>query len=227
MNSRYLVKEVFASVQGEGVWTGKSMIFLRFGGCNLRCPYCDTAWLGGTRYSEDDLIAEVKGAQEDAYLSIKSDLKHKINTVCLTGGEPLLQCLPLVPRLKAEGFFVHIETNGTIPLPRPESDGIDWVSCAPKEGEPLVLEHASEVKVVTAAGQHPFMGPHDRPFPRINAPHWFLQPMNKASKKNEERVGQENCNDIDWPALRWCILYVKHHPTWRLSPQLQKFLKVR
>lgn len=94
------VTEVFSKVQGEGIYTGMPMTFIRLSGCNVHCSKCDTqySWKRGRSTSSDDLISEVKYPD-----------------VCITGGEPLLQDITLlVTKLKDSSHNIHVETNGTI-----------------------------------------------------------------------------------------------------------------
>ena len=109
------VNETFLSLQGEGYFTGTAAFFLRLSGCNLRCPFCDTQHQSYTEMSEDEIVAEAS--------------RHKPRHIVITGGEPALQLTEsLVDKLHAAGFFIQVETNGTLPLP----EGIDWVTCSPK-----------------------------------------------------------------------------------------------
>ncbi len=98
-----LVNEIFYSLQGEGRWIGLRNVFVRTSGCNLRCRFCDTtyAYEVGKQMSVDE-VAEIIS-------------KYSCKRVCLTGGEPLLQndSFKLVKRLREQGFFVLIETNGS------------------------------------------------------------------------------------------------------------------
>jgi len=134
----YRIKEMFYSLQGEGRWTGTPMVFVRFSGCNLRCPFCDTDFSGFREMSLEEVVAEVRS------------LSGECRRVCLTGGEPTLQTdAPLVRRLHEDGYLVHMETNGT----RPVLDGVDWVTLSPKvwwggKAAKVALERADEVKVV-------------------------------------------------------------------------------
>ena len=116
------------------------MVFLRFSGCNLICPFCDTDHSGFREMSADAIVAEVGRVGEAC------------GRVCVTGGEPALQLdEALVKALHDAGFQVHIETNGTRVLPA----DIDWVTVSPKadveglKGDgTVVLEKAEELKVV-------------------------------------------------------------------------------
>lgn len=104
------VHEIFVSIQGEGIFSGKRQIFVRFFGCNLKCVYCDTLQKPEDirRYSKDELFSAV---------SAKAALES-VHSVSLTGGEPLLQADFLkgfLPKLKQAGYRIYLETNGTMP----------------------------------------------------------------------------------------------------------------
>ena len=165
MGKIYRVNEIFYSLQGEGMRSGEPSVFVRFSGCNLRCPWCDTDFDSFTLMSADDIAAEVSRLNHDKIAS----------WVILTGGEPLLQADDsLVDTLHQNGYKVAVETNGTI-VPPPS---IDWVTCSPKEGSITRLRHADEVKVVYT-GLSP---EHWRDF--ITADHWLLQPLDDNAKDN-------------------------------------------
>ena len=183
---RYRVNEIFYSLQGEGFWTGTPMVFVRLSGCNLRCSFCDTDHSGFTEMSADEIVA--------------SALPFAARRICLTGGESSLQADDALIRAFHEaGFKVHIETNGTHPLP----EGIDWVTLSPKSA--IVLKKADELKLVFTADAHPGQW---LDFP---APWHFLQPC--------DRDGQANIGPT--------IQYIQAHPEWRLSLQTHKLLDIR
>jgi 7-carboxy-7-deazaguanine synthase len=98
------INEIFYSIQGEGIWTGRPNIFIRTTGCNLRCTYCDTtyAYNDGTEMSIDKILHKIK--------------KYNCKNICLTGGEPLLQdeVFKLLEALIKKNYRVLIETNGSI-----------------------------------------------------------------------------------------------------------------
>ena len=102
------VNEIFLSIQGEGVQTGIPTTFVRTSGCNMECDWCDTA------YARDE-----ESGKEMSIAMIMAKIKaNGVYHVCLTGGEPLLQkdAVALVTRLAKEGYFVSIETNGSLPI---------------------------------------------------------------------------------------------------------------
>ena len=127
----YRINEIFYSLQGEGANTGMPAVFVRFSGCNLRCPFCDTDFASYREMKLEEIL--------DSIEEFPSDF------IVLTGGEPSLQIdSELIEALHEHDKVIAIETNGTHPLPA----DIDWVTCSPKEGSRIVLREADEVKVV-------------------------------------------------------------------------------
>lgn len=118
----YPIVEIFSSIQGEGCNLGKRANFIRFAGCNLKCPWCDTNWHEAKR---GNLSIE----------EIAMELDPCVDLVVLTGGEPLIQknLQVLIDYLFEEGFAVAIETNGTISAQKLKEQfpGL-WITCSPK-----------------------------------------------------------------------------------------------
>lgn len=178
------VNEIFYSIQGEGYYTGTPALFIRFSGCNLKCAFCDTEHEAGTEMTVDEIVSEAASCPA----------RH----VVLTGGEPGLQITDeLVEKLHRAGKYVQVETNGTCHLP----EGIDWITCSPKEGGRLRVERPHEVKVV-------YTGQDLSVYEAMPANVHCLQP---CSGQNTDEV----------------IRYIMEHPTWRLSLQVHKILNVR
>ena len=155
------VNEIFYSLQGEGYHTGTPAVFVRFSGCNLKCPFCDTQHEDGILMSDDEIVAQVES--------------YPARMVILTGGEPSLWIAlwidrALVDRLHQSGRYVCIETNGTHALP----DNIDWVTCSPKAGGRLAIDRMDEVKVV-------YQGQELDGYERLQADHFFLQPCSGSN----------------------------------------------
>lgn len=128
------VVEIFDSMQGEGEFTGVYCTFVRFAGCNLKCPFCDEA----SKYGK---------AKDMTIEQIVKKCRQKI--VVLTGGEPTIQpaISVLISKLQMMGHDVHIETNGT--------EGIDndnaWVTCSPKAPKyQLTYTGYNEIKLVVS-----------------------------------------------------------------------------
>ncbi len=148
----YAINEIFYSIQGEGFWAGSAAWFIRFAGCNLRCPFCDT----------DYSALYVMTAEE-----IKHSLGHPRGTICvITGGEPLLQIKEgdrLIAGLHDIGMRIHIETNGTQSIP----SGIDWVTVSPKGSQ--VVFSGDEIKVI-------YQGQNLEQYKTEGFVHHYLQP---------------------------------------------------
>ena len=130
----YELVEIFESLQGEGRNMGRPCVFVRFAGCNLKCPWCDTDVTKRFSASLDELLAELG--------------QYKAKSVILTGGEPTMQKeMPeLVAALKKSGYWIGVETNGTN-----DADWlgfVDYVACSPKRGASVRLVEADEVRVV-------------------------------------------------------------------------------
>ena len=137
MKVQYPIIEVFASVQGEGTFSGLGADFIRLAGCNLRCSWCDT------QNSYNVAAAKMLDVEE-----ILTKWQFEQPIVVITGGEPTLYDLePLVKALKRRGKFVTLETNGTNPVP--DEWGIDWVTVSPKPDSNYVINcRANELKYV-------------------------------------------------------------------------------
>ena len=185
------VNEIFYSLQGEGRHTGTPAVFVRLAGCNLKCSFCDTDFAAHTEMTEEEIVARVAA--------------FPASLVVLTGGEPTLQITSrLLGLLHEAGKRVHIETNGTHPLP----DGpIDWVTCSPK-GAPLHIGRIDELKVV-------YEGQDMSQYDGIEAQCYSLQPCDTG---NAARNLQLQRQTID---------YILQHPKWHLSLQTHKLLNIR
>lgn len=217
----YRVNEIIYSLQGEGFWTGTPMVFVRFSGCNLRCPFCDTDHSAATVMSSGEIVAACLDALRASEAAAESPLSTEDSPssapfaspsfrVCLTGGEPSLQIdSELIKALHEAGFLVHIETNGTKPLP----SGIDWVTLSPKEDVDglvgngrVILQEADELKLVYSDKVDPSRW---LSFP---ASWHYLQPCSLSD-------GSANISET--------VSYILSHPSWRLSLQTHKFLGIR
>ena len=206
----YRVNEIFFTLQGEGAHSGIPAVFVRFSGCNLRCPWCDTDFTDSTPMTAEQIVSTML----DLY-----DTPNERRKMCvLTGGEPSLQVdQPLIDALHKAGFYICIETNGTHPLP----EGIDWITCSPKEGTKLALKKVNEVKVV-------FTGTYDPEIWRtqLEAEHWMLQPLRYNGELLLESGIDEWADDKN-DNLDETVRYILTHPFWRLSVQLHKIAGLR
>lgn len=139
------VNEIFGpTIQGEGASVGQQVIFLRLANCNLHCIWCDTPytwnWEGTTfshskKYCKENEVHLL--SEEEIYSQTCSLAKEheSVNSLVISGGEPFLQhkqLLPLIQKLKEEGWWIEVETNSTI-IPNNEvSDLVDQFNCSPK-----------------------------------------------------------------------------------------------
>lgn len=203
----YRVKEIFATLQGEGFHTGRAAVFCRFSGCNLWsgqerhratavCQFCDTEFTGGEKYDLEGLVSAVVGAWGPG---------RSERFVVLTGGEPLIQVdADLTHALHDEGFDVAVETNGTIRVPH----GINWICVSPKAGALFVQTSGDELKLV-----------------------WPQAIIDPAELLAENRFAHYWLSPMDGPNLAAntaeCIAYVQAHPRWRLSVQTHKMIGIR
>ncbi len=207
----YAVKEIFLTLQGEGVHAGRRAVFLRFSGCNLWtgresdraiaiCQFCDTDFVGmdgenGGRYDAGALAAKVAvlwgNGTDDRY-------------VVITGGEPMLQVDDdIVDALHAQGFTIAIESNGTIAV----HPGIDWVCISPKAGSDIIQHAGDELKLVWPQLASDIDGMEQWQFGNF-----LIQPMDMGDAAlNEANVSE---------ATR----FVMERPKWRLSLQNHKIL---
>lgn len=197
-NTVYHINEIFYSLQGEGFHTGRPAVFVRFAGCNLRCPFCDTDF----SHSEP-MTAEQIARRVFDYST------HPHTLIVLTGGEPSLQVdNELVDALHAHQQTVTIETNGTHPVP----DNIDWVTVSPKADGAVVLKNANEVKLVYDNQPVEYI---QNWLTAIRAEHYFLQP---CAQPGTEPI-QANTEAV--------VAYILSHPDWHLSLQTHKYLHIR
>ena len=205
----YSVKEIFLTLQGEGVQSGSRAVFLRFAGCNLwsgrekdraeaQCSFCDTDFVGtdgpgGGKFEDSKALAD----------SVESAWGGQVEgrLVVITGGEPMLQLdAPLIDALHERGFRVAIETNGTLPV----AAGLDWVCVSPKAGTEVVQRQGDELKLVW-----PQPGIDPDVLAGWDFDHFLIQPMDCAK-------GQA--------ALDESIAFVMANPGWELSLQTHKLL---
>ena len=208
---RYLVKEIYYTLQGEGANTGRAALFCRFAGCNLWsgreedraaaiCQFCDTDFVGvdgpgGGRFdSAHDLATAIVRSWPE---------KGQRPFVVCTGGEPFLQMdAPLIDALHEAGCEIAVETNGTIAAP----PGIDWLCVSPKANTDLVVRAGDELKLI-----YPQPGAAPENYEMLDFRHFFLQPMDGLDVAANTQF-----------AVRYCL----EHPRWRLSLQTHKLIGI-
>lgn len=225
----YSVKEMFYTLQGEGVNAGRAAVFLRFAGCNLWngkestrqaaiCKFCDTDFIGtdgengGKFQSATELAMRVRRLWQEGSKSIA--LQGKPLVVC-TGGEPGLQLdEDLVIRLHQQGFEVAIESNGTIDL---SGRDIDWICVSPKADSMIVQTYGNELKLVYPQEDN---SPED--FEDLSFDHFFLSPRDTSFEKDDYETNISPLTPTQ-EAIKYCLA----HPQWRLSLQTHKIVGLK
>lgn len=195
----YPVVETFHSVQGEGAWTGVSAFFIRLGGCDVGCWFCDTKESWNPKRHPQRTVSELAKAAKATYPAI----------VVITGGEPLMHDLkPLTEALHSQGATVHLETSGAHPF----SGEFDWVTFSPKQAKPphdSIYPYVNELKIVVANSTD-------------------LAWAEKQAAKMPSAAVKYLQPEWTTTASRSLVFeYVLSHPEWRISLQTHKFLDVR
>ena len=208
----YAVKEMFLTLQGEGVNAGSRAVFVRFAGCNLWsgrerdratavCRFCDTDFVGtdgegGGRFADAGALA----AAVERHWGCGGEGRF----VVLTGGEPMLQVDDaIVDALHAAGFRIAIESNGTLPA----HPGIDWVCISPKAGSRVVQQAGDELKLVW-----PQAGIDVDELEGWRFTHRLVQPLDDPQADAHRAAA---------------VALVMERPQWRLSLQTHKLLGLR
>ena len=222
----FRVNDIFYSLQGEGRNTGRAAVFIRFAGCNLHCPFCDTEFDSYREMSAEEILAEICSLSPQ--LSQKPPLgevgKRPLHPlIVLTGGEPTLQVdETFVDLLHQHGYEVAMESNGTRPAPR----NLDWLTVSPKgNGEARVRWYEGtripdELKFVfdehTADELASFLYPlgGKQAEPECNLPLLYLQPCDTGDPVRNAEI------------VKLCVDYIKQHPEWRLSLQTHKLIGI-
>ena len=211
---KYAVKEIYYTLQGEGINVGRPAVFLRFAGCNLWsgreadratavCQFCDTDFVGTDGPGGGSFVTAEILAAAVASVWPSNGCRGVRRLVVCTGGEPLLQLdAPLVEALHHHGFEVAVETNGTQTPP----PGLDWICVSPKAGAELKLTSGHELKVV-----FPQAGAEPTRYEDLAFDHFLLQPMDGPDAARNTQL-----------ALDYC----RAHPKWRLSLQTHKLLHI-
>jgi len=199
LDTTYPIMEHFYSLQGEGFWTGTPAYFIRLGGCDVGCFWCDVkeSWTFNNHslLSIKELLNEIKQTQAER--------------IIITGGEPLLHNLnPLCEALQLEDYKLHLETSGTQEL----TGKFDWICFSPKKfKKPLESFYsiANELKIIVK-NQHDLEWAESQVSLCNSKTLLFLQP------------------EWDTPASAgWITDFIKTHPHWRISLQTHKYLNIR
>ena len=217
-NGKFLrVNEIFYSIQGEGPWSGKPVVFVRLSGCNLCCTWCDTDYTNGPEKAISQILARAREVSG----SLTPD-------IVITGGEPFIHNItPLVELLLDHLCAIQIETNGTLSLPDFPHEHVTIV-CSPKAGKihPDIQRHCHNYKYVVAQNEIGYYtglpnsptqakGKRGPPKPTdLDPEEIWLMPRDGDTK--EEQLANEKA----------CVDLCKTHG-YRLSMRLHKILGLR
>jgi organic radical activating enzyme len=193
------VMEAFYTLQGEGVFTGHAAYFIRLGGCDVGCFWCDVKESWDKEAHPQQSISQI----------VKEASSFPARLAIITGGEPLMHDLDeLTAALKKEGFRVHIETSGAHPL----SGDLDWITLSPKRfKKPLegIYQKAHELKMVIYA---------------LSDLEWAQEEAKKVSDSCKLLIQPEwSKSSKNLPIL---IEFVKENPRWQVSLQTHKFMDI-
>ena len=214
----YSFKEIFLTLQGEGGQAGRVSVFARFAGCNLwsgreqdrataACDFCDTDFVGtdgegGGKFAKP---GDVVAALDATWGQIDANGK----AVVFTGGEPLLQLDPdLIDAIKQAGYFIAVETNGTIAAPA----GIDWICVSPKAQNRVVQTRGQELKLVW-----PQAGVDPEAFAGLDFERFYLQAKDPLGPDKSLAAAHTQA----------VITYCLAHPRWRMSVQTHKLVGLK
>jgi organic radical activating enzyme len=191
--------EAFYTLQGEGVHTGRAAYFIRLGGCDVECVWCDV------KESWDVNAHPVQSVEE----IVNGALQYPGRLVVITGGEPLMHDLgPLTKALHQVGFEINIETSGAHPV----SGELDWICLSPKKFKqplPEIYSKAQELKIIVY-NKSDFIWAEEQAS-RVSADcRLLLQP--EWSKRDK--------------MMPLIIDYVKANPKWRMSLQTHKYMDI-
>jgi organic radical activating enzyme len=193
------VMEDFYTIQGEGANTGYAAYFIRLGGCDVGCHWCDV------KESWDADLHPLKSIEEVVEKAMLTEAK----AIVITGGEPMMYNLePLTNGLKAKGLKIFLETSGAYPL----TGHFDWVCVSPKKFKsprPDMLKRADELKVIVF-NRNDFEWAENHATALSSNCALFLQPEWSKSEK----------------LLPEIIEYVKQNPKWRVSLQTHKYMNI-
>lgn len=198
--------EAFYTLQGEGYHSGRAAYFIRLGGCDVGCVWCDVKESWDAALHPQQSVTQIMEGLQDA-VGANAGIANPI--VVITGGEPLMHNLEeLTSALHHAGFYISIETSGSSPF----SGYLDWICLSPKKFKkplPDILPIAHELKVV------------------IFHPSDFKWAETYASQVNSQcKLYLQPEWDKREQVTPLIVDYILHHPQWQLSLQTHKYIGV-
>lgn len=209
---KYRMREIFSTIQGEGRNTGLPATFIRFAGCNLNCPWCDTRRQAKEFLALPEIMAKVR--------------KFRNRAVVITGGEPttVVGLGDVLAKLKDEGYWLALETNGL--KASPEVEMFDYVAVSPKyfyrtkylgDG---ILKKADEVRIVAeSTGMEAFCRKMRE---TISATDYYISPLDENGKMHYRRAFNLMLKLNESVSVKTAVW-----PPWSLSIQTHKVLGLK
>jgi len=191
--------EEFYSLQGEGHHTGRASYFIRIGGCDVGCHWCDVKESWNAKLHPPTEVDKI----------VENVVKYKANTVVITGGEPLMWNLDYITKeLKKRGITVHIETSGSHPI----SGDLDWICLSPKKQSlPLepIYKVANELKVIIHNSSD-FKFAVEQAKKVSDSCNLYLQPEWSQMEKMVPKI----------------VDFILENPEWQASMQTHKYMNI-
>ena len=209
---KYRLREIFSTIQGEGRNTGLPATFIRFAGCNLNCPWCDTKRQVKEFLTLSEIVARVR--------------RFRNRAVVVTGGEPtaVVGLGDVLARLKEEGYWLALETNGLKSIP--ELEMFDYVAVSPKYfyrskyAADSVIKRANEVRIVAEnSGMEDFCRNMRE---CISATDYYISPLDEDGKMHYRRAFNLMLKLNDSNSVK-----TAPWPPWSLSIQTHKVLGLK
>jgi organic radical activating enzyme len=209
---KYRMREIFSTIQGEGRNTGLPATFIRFAGCNLNCPWCDTRRQAKDFLALPEIMAKVR--------------KFRNRAVIVTGGEPttVVGIGDVLKKLKDEGYWLALETNGLRAIP--EIEMFDYVSVSPKYFYRTkyigadILKKADEVRIVAeSTGMEAFCRKMRE---TIQATDYYISPLDEHGKMHYRRAFNLMLRLNESLSVKTAVW-----PPWSLSIQTHKVLGLK
>lgn len=209
---KYRMREIFSTIQGEGRNTGLPATFIRFAGCNLNCPWCDTRRQAKDFLALPEIMAKVR--------------KFRNRAVIVTGGEPtmVVGIGDVLKKLKDEGYWLALETNGLRAIP--EIEMFDYVSVSPKFFYRTkyigadILKKADEVRIVAeSTGMEAFC---KKMRETIQATDYYISPLDEHGKMHYRRAFNLMLRLNESLSVKTAVW-----PPWSLSIQTHKVLGLK
>jgi len=191
--------EDFYTIQGEGFHAGKAAYFIRIGGCDAGCSWCDAKETWNPTLYPPVFVTEI----------VARATRYPANAIVITGGEPLLYPLdPLCHLLHQKGLHIFLETSGSHPC----SGNFDWICLSPKKQQPpvgVIHSKANELKVIISDDSD-FAWAEENRLKVLPSCLLYLQPEWSRSAHILPRM----------------VAYVKEHPQWNISLQIHKYMNI-